>query len=453
MNEKALKRLNLARGLAGIGNKDEAIHSYRAVLEHQPDCLDAKIELGFLLWELGRLDDAASIAVRLIRENPDHAAGYFLNGHCLVEKGDINHAIESYQRLSKISAPKADSYHALALAYKEGGCFEEARSAYNLALSLSPDSAEIRNNKAILSLLLGDYNSGLVEYESRKDKRERFGDRDFIQPRWLGEDLSGKTLLIHHEQGMGDAIQFSRYIKLLQEKGVNVLYDAHPPLRGLLSSMCDLVFVDSNNASLRFDYHCPLLSLPLRLGTTVETIPAQIPYLYAEAQRVETWRKKIGTHGFKIGVAWQGSRGRFAKNRQFSASFLKPLKNIAGVRLIGLHKAPMGAEWELPDGLQIETLGPDFDVDSHAFLDAAAVIECCDLIISCDTAIAHLTGAIGKPLWLVLKHIPHWIWMMDRNDSPWYPTARLFRQKSPGDWSSAFSEVYFELARVVSSES
>ncbi len=234
--------------------------------------------------------------------------------------------------------------------------------------------------------------------------------------------------------------------------GIDVLYAAHPPLIRLLSSMGDISFVDTNDPTLRFDYHCPLLSLPLKLGTTAGTIPASIPYLAAEPERVEKWRKRIGGHGFKIGVAWQGSGGRFAKNRLFPVSYLKLLQQFSGVRLIGLHKAPLYAPWELPEGLAIESLGPDFDAESDAFLDTAAAIECCDLVISCDTAITHLAGAMGKPAWVILRHVPHWVWMMERPDSPWYPSVRLYRQKQAGDWDSAFAEVYAELPRYISSK-
>jgi Flp pilus assembly protein TadD len=443
--------MNTARALKSIGNFAESINAYRQAMALQPEAFETLNELGTILWEQGYLDEAVESAKKLVALNPNNPSGHMLMGHVSLERLDFDHCISAYQKAINFLPNHAELFNALGLAYKEMGDFKQAFALYNKALSIEPNNADIHNNRAILLLLMGNLEEGFKEYEWRKLKRERYGNRSFNQVEWRGEELSGKNLLIHHEQGMGDAVQFSRYIKLLQASNFNVLYAAHRPLKCLLSSMGNIQFVDPNDSTLQFDLHCPLLSLPLLLGTTLDTIPADIPYLKAEPERVEKWRKRIGPQGFKIGVAWQGSGGRFATNRLFPTEQFRPLQNLPDVRLIGLHKAPLYAPWELPDGIHIESLGPDFDADSDAFLDSAAAIEVLDLVISCDTAITHIAGAMGKPCWLILRHVPHWVWMMERRDSPWYPSIRLFRQKLPGDWTSAFNEVEATLSDLLSS--
>lgn len=452
MDLSAEKELNLVRGLCSLGSFSEAADLLKRIIISHPTLLEAHHELCKILWQQGIFDEAIISIHKFISLSPDNLSAYILLGHVLRETDKSAEAIEAYQKALEISPLSFEAHHSLALALKEHTSFQTAFECYDRALSIGPNDPEIHNNRSILSLLLGDYRSGFAEYEWRKKKNERYGCRDFIQPEWSGQDLKEKILLIHHEQGMGDAIQFSRYVKVLSDRGLNILYAAHPPLIRLLSSMGNVNFIDMKNPLPRFDYHCPLLSLPLRMNTEVETIPANIPYLFAEPQRIEKWRKRIGDSGFKVGLAWQGSGGRYGKNRLFPLTYLRLLQQLPNVRLIGLHKSPLHSPWTLPDEIHIESLGPDFDADSDAFLDCAAAIECCDLVISCDTAIAHLSGALGKKTWIILRHVPHWVWMMDRSDSPWYPTTKLFRQKELGNWQSAFEEVIFELSTLISSK-
>lgn len=449
MNDAFLKQLNHARALKNFGSHAEAITIYKHAIALQPNNFEGNLELGITLWQQGFFEEAHATALQLINLNPAHPNGYILLGHVSLDCNKHAESISAYRTAIELVPNRAELHTSLALALKDSGRYNEAFTEYNKALILAPDNAEIHFNRSILSLLSGDYTSGFQEYEWRKNKEEKYGNREFDKPLWLGENLEGKILLIHHEQGLGDAIQFSRYVKLLHDSGVNLIYAAHPPLVRLLSSMSEINFVDINKPNINFDFHCPLLSLPLRMGTRVETIPADIPYLGAEAGRLEKWKNRIGEHGFKIGVAWQGSGGRFAKNRLFPVSYLKPLGELVSVRLIGLHQAPLHSPWALPHDIEIENLGPDFDADADAFLDSAAAIQCCDLVISCDTAVAHLSGALGRPTWVALRHNPHWIWFMDRQDSPWYPSVRLFRQKKAGDWDGVFQEIYNELFRLI----
>jgi hypothetical protein len=243
---------------------------------------------------------------------------------------------------------------------------------------------------------------------------------------------------------LGDTVQFCRYLPLLEATGAHVVFAAQNKLGVLVRTVSPTVkVVGFDKVPARFDCHCYLMSLPLAFGTSVETIPATVPYLTVEAARIERWRRRLGTHGLKIGLCWQGNaRNKDEFGRPFPLAALADLARLPGVRLISLQKEA-GTEQlaTLPEGMTVETLGEKFDAGPDAFLDSAAVIQCLDLVISCDTAIAHLAGALGRPVWLALKAMPDWRWMTGRTDSPWYPTARLFRQRTPGDWAPVFAEM------------
>jgi hypothetical protein len=403
------------------------------------------------LWETGLLDEAILYSKKLIDNFKNDVRGYILLGSLLRESGDFANSQLIHEEAFKYFEPTAELYHSFALTLKERMRFPEALEAYDNALVRAENNPEIRNNRAILLLLSGNYKDGFREYEWRKYTVKRYGYREFSPPLWCGQELNGKTLLIHHEQGLGDAIQFSRYVKILYDNGVDIRYAAHPSLMRLLGSMGDLAFADLDKPTCEFDYHCPLLSLPLRFGTVLETIPDVGPYLFAETNSIDKWHKKIGLNGFKIGVAWRGGGGRFAGNRSLPNCYFKRLLDFPNVRLISLHKASINDYMDTSNCDGIEFLGPDVDEGPDSFIDTAAIIKICDLVISCDTSIAHLAGALGKSTWLVLRHVPHWVWMMDKNVSPWYSSIRLFRQKSPGDWASAFSDVYREFSLLIES--
>ena len=252
-----------------------------------------------------------------------------------------------------------------------------------------------------------------------------------------GEDIAGKTLLVRGEQGLGDIIQFSRYVRLLQ--GAKVILSVPPPMVRLLTGLDSrpqiIAWTDVPTA---FDHQIALESLPGFFRTRQGTIPASIPYLAAEPALVEKWKQRLGPDGFKIGIAWRSSASGASIGKSFSPAHFAALSKIPGVRLISLQKSEEAAELDdLPPGLTIEQLGPDFDAGPDAFVDSAAVMASLDLVISADTGIAHLAGALGRPVWVALKYVPDWRWLLDRADTPWYPTMRLFRQPAPGDWTGA----------------
>ena len=275
--------------------------------------------------------------------------------------------------------------------------------------------------------------------------RKPFTPRD--GPTWTGaEDIAGKTLFIEAEQGLGDTIQFCRYAPLVAERGAKVVMTAQQSLVELLKSLDPRVtIVPVGEMPAQFDYHSALLSLPLAFGTTVETIPAAIPYLKADPARVARFRERIGTSGFRIGICWQGSY--IAGIRSFPLASFEDIAALPDVRLISLQKGAGTEQMEgLPPGMAVEALGDGFPLD---FSDTAAAMEALDLVISCDTSVAHLAGALGRPCWTVLRHGADWRWLTGRSDTPWYPGMRLFRQPAPGDWYGVFRQMTAEIGDIL----
>jgi hypothetical protein len=276
--------------------------------------------------------------------------------------------------------------------------------------------------------------------------------RSYPQPAWTGkESLDGKILFIYPEQGLGDTIQFCRYAELAEARGAKVILSVQDPLVRLMRQLGPTIgIVGQDAAPPDFDYHVALMSLPWAFRTDWNTFPARIPYLRAEPERVGKWRRIIGNGGFKVGICWQGNRrGQVDAGRSFPVRQFECLAGLPGVRLISLQKNDgAGQLLDLPAGMTVETLGDDFDSGGDAFVDTAAAMENLDLVITSDTAIAHLAGALGRPTWIALKHVGDWRWFLDRSDSPWYPTVRLFRQSQRGDWAGVFSEIERQLAAL-----
>ena len=306
-------------------------------------------------------------------------------------------------------------------------------------------------------MLTGDLIKGWELYEWRW-KKDIFtsSKRNFPQPLWLGnENIDGKTILLHAEQGMGDTIQFCRYAKLVKALGARVVLEVPKALLGLLSGLEGVdKFVEKGEALPAFDYHCPLMSLPLAFKTTIGSIPNKFPYILTNKNKQNKWQKHIGETGYKIAICWQGNtKNKGDVGRSFHVSLFEGLAKIDGVRLISLQKNE-GIEQlnNLPVGMKVEILPDDFDSRENAFLDSTAVMKCVDLVITSDTALTHLAGALGVKSWLPLKYVPDYRWMLDRRDSPWYPNHRLFRQATRDDWTSVFNEMETELKSLISTK-
>lgn len=322
------------------------------------------------------------------------------------------------------------------------GRFEEAMACYDQAIALQPDFAIAHHNKAFCRLLLGDFAAGFRDYEWRKACPTFDDPRYGLGRAWTGQSLRGRSLLIYPELFQGDLIQFCRYAVLAERRGASVRLAAPRAMHALLRTLSPTIRLAPEDAPpARGEFHCALMSLPHLLGTTLESIPAQ-PYLKAEPDRVARWRAQIGPAGLKVGVAWQGSTAPYALplQRSFPLKALEPLAGLAGVRLISLQKHNgLDQLATLPPGMEVETLGEDFDPGPDAFLDTAAAMTCCDLFITPDTSVAHLAGALGVRSWIALPQVADWRWLAGRDDSPWYPSTRLFRQAVRGDWGGVFA--------------
>jgi hypothetical protein len=325
---------------------------------------------------------------------------------------------------------------------------DEARANFDQALAINADFADARFNRGLTSLLLGDYAAGWSDYESRwyrtvPDVRRLVAP----YPVWNGEDLDGKSIIVYEEQGFGDVIQFCRFLPMLCSSGATVTFLVRPSLHRLLRPLAPAIrLVGDPPEDEHFDFQCALLSLPMVLGTTLGSVPSDAPYLFAEDELVARWRQRIDGQGFKIGISWQGTPGRkIDVGRSFPLRCLDTIAAIPGVRLISLQKNHgLDQLAGLPAGMKVETLG-EFDDGPDAFVDTAAIMSGLDLILTSDTSIAHLAGAMALRTWVALRYVPDWRWMLDRQDSPWYPTLRLFRQETDGDWQGVFTRMMQEL--------
>jgi hypothetical protein len=318
-------------------------------------------------------------------------------------------------------------------------------ASFQQALARKPADPAASFALASVHLAVGEFKEGWPLYEARfQEPTLPVPTRDFPVPRWDGREvLMGKTLLVHAEQGLGDAMHFCRYLPLLASQGINIVFEVMPSLKALMRSLPGAVQIIGRGEPIpAVDYHCPLLSLPLALGTDLATIPGGVPYLTADPQRVARWAARLqALPGLRVGIAWQGNPNveqlMRAGGRSMPLAELAPLAQVSGVSLVSLQKGP-GSE-QLRDVSfrdRVLDLGSDLDHGPDAFLDTAAVMAGLDLVISTDTSIAHLAGALARPTWIALPAAAEWRWLLERSDSPWYPTMRLFRQRRRRNWQS-----------------
>jgi tetratricopeptide (TPR) repeat protein len=432
----------VARGAAlqQLDRPGEAVESYRRALTVRPADVTALTQLGAALCELRRPAEALASCEQALALQPDLAEAFIHRGMALHDLQRFEEALASYDHAIARGPRLPAAHNNRGTVLQQLQRYEEALADFDKSIALDANNAEAHFNQSLCLLLLGRLESGWALYEWRKRRRPPIADRALPQPLWRGATpLEGQSLLLHSEQGLGDTIQFCRYARLAAACGARVVLSVPSVLQRLLRTLGPSIEVVVTGAEPATDWHAPLLSLPAAFGTTLETVPAPIPYLSAEPERVKKWRQRIGSEGFRIGIAWQGRVCQADLGRSFPLEQLRRLGRIDGVRLISLQK-DRGTEQlqTLPAGMRVERLGDDFDHGPDAFLDTAAVMECLDLVIACDTAVAHLAGALGRPLWIALRHVPDWRWLLQRSDSPWYPSARLFRQTRAGDWDSAF---------------
>ncbi len=361
-------------------------------------------------------------------------------GNTLKELKRYDDALASYDRALALEPGFAGAHHNRGVTLQELKRYDDALASYERASALRPDFVEAHWNESLVRLQLGDFHGGWRKYEQGWKTGLRGEPRGFAQPRWTGaEPLAGRTLLLHVEQGFGDTIQFVRYAPLAAAAGARVILEAYPLLTTLLSEVEGVNAVVSRGEPLpAFDLHCPLLSLPLAFGTELDTIPARVPYLTAPPARLARWGARLPrAGGLRVGLAWSG-RETPDPNRSVALAQLAPLFDLPGIHFVSLQKDVRDSdEAALRGRPELLHLGPDL----ADFADTAAVIEQLDLVISIDTAVAHLAGALGKPVWILLPFSSDWRWLLDRDDSPWYPTARLFRQDETRAWDTVIARV------------
>jgi tetratricopeptide (TPR) repeat protein len=436
-----------------LNRHEDALASYRKALAISPQHAEAHYNCGVSLDNLGRHQEALASYDRALALRPDHVAALNNRALALEELDRPEEALASYEKALALRSDNAEVLNNRGTTLIELARFEEALASYDQALAVKPDDVECRANRSLLLLRLGLFEEGWREFEARR-KKDDWVSRNLAGPEWAGEAAAGQRLLVYSERGLGDTIQFARFADAVAATGRKVVLEVQPPLRALLSSLEGVTIVRSGEALPEFDCHLPLMSLPHLLGTTLADVPADVPYLAADRSHMERMSKRLSADAFNVGIVWQGNPNpNIDKGRSIPLRLFAPLCRIPGVNLISLQKNT-GAEQltGLPSGMTVSTLGDDFDLGPDAFLDAAAAIMHLDLVIASDTAIAHLAGALGRPVWIALKHVPDWRWMTVGEETPWYPTARLFRQIRPGDWEEVVGRIASELAVLVSAK-
>jgi Flp pilus assembly protein TadD len=438
---------NLGNIFKAKGQFDDAIRCYRRALQLNPELPDTYSNLGIALQKAGRPDEAITYYRKAADLRPQDATVHYNLGIAFQENGQLDEAITCYQKASQLSPGDAGIYNTLAFALQENRRPYEAIPYYRKALQLDPTYATAHWNLSLALLLTGNFREGWREYEWRwKTPYLASSWRNFKEPLWDGSDIKGRTILLHAEQGFGDTIQFIRYAPLVAERGAKIIFECPGALAALLRDVGGIEQIIIHGDELpAFDVHCPLLSLPLAFDTTLETIPAKAPYLAGDPAGTVKWKSKINhdTSNIKIALVWAGNPG-FKQNRYRNCpleNFLS-LSKLPGVTLYSLQKGEEAQEAKNPpEGMALV----DYTDEIRDFSDTASFVENIDLIISIDTAVAHLAGALGKPVWTLLPFSPEWRWLLNREDSPWYPTMRLFRQPSPGDWRSVIDRVICEI--------
>jgi len=402
------------------------------------------LEAARRLEAAGDFEGVVAVLRRVVEIAPLNAEAHGRLGIALRELGRLEEAIDSFDAAAESHPGLASAHSQAALTFEALGRFDEAIARYRRSLELQPEQPEVRWNLALALLLIGRLKEGWELFESRWQTRVFAGKRPSLAaPVWQGEELRGKTLLVLPEQGFGDNIQFARYVPLAAARGARVVVATKAQLMRLFASLGGAAEVRSNELPLPpCDYWTPVMSLPRLFDTTLASIPTHTPYLRAPAGAVQAWRKRIGTRpALKVGIVWSGgilvtrpdlfSSGA---SKSLPPAVLAPFAAVRGVRFYSLQKLA-GPRADVASLKALRLV--DWTSELSDFADTAALIEALDLVVTVDTSVAHLTGALGKPVWTLLKVGADWRWLLDCDRSPWYPSMRLFRQQTPGDWRPA----------------
>jgi Flp pilus assembly protein TadD len=483
--EWAQAHSNLGVVLVKQGRTDDAVTAFRRAVELRGDWVEAHANLGGALKTLGDIGGAFGRAAAM---RPDDPSGHFNLGLALLEQQSVDQAIAAFRRAVALKPDLAEAYNNLGVAavrlgnlddavdafrhavslrgdlpgahlnlgnlLRQRGDVEGAIAAYRQALALQPDYPVARFALSLALLARGEYEEGWREYEWRW-LGSGWKPPEYPRPRWEGQDVAGKTVLLYTEQGFGDAVQFVRYVPLVARRGARVVVGAPQPLKALFGRVEGVAAVCGQGEALPdFDYHCPLMSLPLVFDTRVESIPAAVQYLRADPGKAAEWRRRLAAlPGLWVGLVWAGGPRQddpveqaIDERRSMTLDHFAALADVAGAAFVSLQKGePAGQTRAPPPRLAVH----DWTGELADFEDTAALVEALDLVISVDTAVAHLAGALGKPVWLLNRFDSCWRWLLQREDSPWYPSLRQFRQPRPGDWESVVARVRSELTYIL----
>jgi tetratricopeptide (TPR) repeat protein len=433
---------NMGNVLRDSGNLDLSVEAYisaiRAAEARGHRYADALINLGDVFLRLKRIDHALQAFQEATEAAPRMAEAWMGLGLARYDANDLEGAIEAYSTAYQFAPSHQGLVNNLALTNFRIGQYERSLQFYDRLVALAPDKPEAITDRSLILLHFGRFAEGLKGYESRWGMAKLQGTRHRTgAPDWQGEPLKGKVIVAYGEQGYGDAFQFARYLPLLTAKGAYVIVLAEKPIVSLMQSVPGVAeaFPTGAIAALpRHDYSVAMMSLPYHFGTTPETIPAKVPYIYADETLSAGWKEKLaGLAGLKVGLVWAGRPEHpFDKERSMPLSVLAPLGDLPDVSYVALQQGPALAE----TGLEMFRPGGLAD-----FSETAAIIDNLDLVIAVDTSVAHLVGAMGKPVWLMLPLVAEWRWSLGRDTSPWYPTMRIFRQIIRDDWTGPVQQV------------
>jgi tetratricopeptide (TPR) repeat protein len=436
---------NLGIALKDKGRLDEAVAAFRQAIALNPNFPEAHSNFGDVLRDTGQLDEALAACRRAIALRPNYSEAHSNLGNALSEKGQLDEAITAFRQAIALNPNLPEAHNNLGGALKDKGQFDEALVAFRQAIALNPNLPEAHINLSLVLLSLGHFAEGWEEFESRLQLPRLHLNRGFSQPQWDGRDPAGKTILLFTEGGFGDALHFIRLVPQATARGGRWFLECQPELVTLFDKTPGIERIIPRGQPLpEFDMQIPLQGLPRVLKITLENIPNEVPYLNPPADRVERWAAKLaGETRLRVGLAWAGSKGTKGDTRTRSLDVFAPLASVAGVKFFSLQKGesyeqspPAGMEWA------------DFTGEMSDFADAAALVRNLDLVVTVDTSIAHLAGALARPVWVLIPFLADFRWLHKRTDSPWYPSMRLFRQETFGDWPTVISRIVESLAAV-----
>ena len=439
-----------ANALLSLGRAEDALGEFRQVLAKAPQHAEARLNAGIALATLGRPDEAVAEFDAAVALMPGHPAAHFNRGLALFELGRYADAVAAYDRALAAAPEHAGAFLNRGRALAALNRYDEALPNYDRAIALRKDDADAHFMKAMALLTRGDYRRGFQDYEWRWRRSGMPAPKSRGRPLWLGEyPLHRKTILLHAEQGLGDTIQFARYVPRLAAAGAKVVLEVQPELVATLARLDGAAAVIARgDAPPPYDVHCPLGSLPLALKTELATVPADIPYLSADESHLAKWSERLGSLPRpRVAIAWSGNPSHINdRNRSVPFAKLAPLFAAApGAQFVSIQRELRSDDAAALAGAPRVT---HFGAELENFADTAAAIAQCDLVIAVDTAVAHLAGALGRPLWVLVPFAPDWRWTLNGETSPWYPAARLFRQTALGDWDGVIARVGEALGRV-----